>query len=183
MTSSGRATTVTFMTDERPAWLIPLDEWQAINADLPPSDTSPLTADELAKLRTRLNAPGGARIKLSLREHTAYYEMGVIRFSERITALLDQVRREARADPRHGLAYPRGIIDAVNWATGKRREAPITGDLSEGEAPQTVEIEREERAALEVLEGRRDSIHPRDYVTGVEATLMWLRAGCDDPPW
>ena len=173
--------TVAGMTD-RPAWLIPLGEWRAMNADQAPAEVRELDERERADLRARLNAPGGARLTLTPGEQAAYYEMGVIRSPEQVSGLVAQVRAEARADRREGLAYAQGILDAVGWVAG-RWPGPISDETPAGARPSMVEIKREESAAREAAEGRRTLLRPQGYAVGVEATLMWLSAGCDDPPW
>jgi hypothetical protein len=44
-------------------------------------------------------------------------------------------------------------------------------------------MEDEEDAAVRVLNWRQECIHPRHYVTGVEACLLWLRAAGHESPW
>lgn len=166
---------------DRPYWLIPLKD----RPPPPPApDSRPLDEAELTELRARLDAPGGSRITLPYRERRAYRaQLGIIRAPERVQALVRQVNHESADSSTEGQAYAAGVLDAVAWATGRRRDGPITGDVPAGERPRVAEVEREEYAAVDVLEGRRESIHPRAYVNGVEACLMWLVAGCDEPPW
>jgi hypothetical protein len=169
---------------EYPApWLIPLAERKRRNVNLPVPDMSPLTEDEKRQLRARLDAPGGAKTSLEPREYTAWMAMTVIRSPEAIRELAATVRAESMTSQESGRQYAGGILHAIAWATGEVREGPITGRVPEGQLPTVLEMEREERAAVRVLERRQECIHPRDYVTGVEACLLWLRAGGDDLPW
>ena len=138
---------------------------------------SPLGEDEKRQLRARLNAPGGAKTSLKPREYEAWMAMTVIRSPEAIAELAASVHADAPGE------YGGGILHAIAWATGEVREGPITGQVPAGRLPTVSEMEAEERAAVRVLEYRQECRHPRDYVTGVEACLMWLRAGCDDSPW
>jgi hypothetical protein len=164
-------------------WATPLDEWERMNADVPPIDATPLSEDEKRQLRARLDAPGGAKTSLEPREYTAWMAMTVIRSPEAIRELAATVRAESMTSQESGRQYAGGILHAIAWATGEVREGPITGMVPEGRLPTVSEMEDEERAAVRVLEWRQECRHPRDYVTGVEACLLWLRAGGDDLPW
>lgn len=144
---------------------------------------SPLSDAEREQLRARLDAPGGAQTKLQTREYEAWKHMPAIRTPQAIQALAVEVRAENQTSDEDGGAYGGGILAAIAWATGQTREGPITGRVPEGRVPTVSEMESEEDAAVRVLQYRQESIHPHEYVTGVEACLMWLRAGCDDAPW
>jgi hypothetical protein len=166
-----------------PGLSMTLAERERRNADLPVSDMSPLSEAEKRQLRARLDAPGGAKASLEPREYEAWKHMTVIRSPEAIRELAAAVRAESMTSQEGGRQYAGGILHAIAWATGQVREGPITGGVPEGRLPTVSEMEDEERAAVRVMEWRQECIRPRDYVTGVEACLLWLRAGGDDLPW
>src|ERR1700759_1502493 len=140
-------------------WLIPLAERRARNAKLPIPDMSPLPPAELENLRSRLDAPGSSRIPLEPREHKAFMRMPVIRTPETVTAMAAAVHQELGP----GDAYGEGILAAIAWATGQTRTGPITGALPEAQTPTVGEMQAEERAALRVLQGRRErDVRPGD---------------------
>jgi len=170
-------------SDNIPFHLIPVDELKRMYADTPDPDMSPLSEDEQRQLRARLDAPGGAKTSLAPREYDAWLDMTVIRSPEAVRELAATVRAESMTSQEGGRQYAGGILHAIAWATGQVREGPITGRVPGNRLPTVSEMEDEERAAVRVLEWRQECIHPRDYVTGVEACLLWLRAGGDDLPW
>lgn len=143
-----------------------------------------MDADELEQLRRRLDAPGGGRLSLSPREHAAYYDqMRIIRTPAAVQDMIRTVNAEAVDSDANGQEYARGILDGIAWACGRRAEAPVTGDVAAAAEPSMAELRAEMTAAIEALRGQRDTIRPREYVTGVEAALAWLTAAVDDPPW
>jgi hypothetical protein len=153
----------------------------------PPSDNTPLTEDELADLRRRLNAPGGARLQLTYRERAARWEVGIIRPREVVANLRQQVQRErdllrVRQSSR---AMADGVIDAIDFATGATPTAPITGRRAENQPPAVNELTRVQVLAQDIAEGREPdpSGHGRDYAVGVEHTIMWLLASTEQRPW
>lgn len=169
---------------DRPFWLIQADELERMYAHRRRPDMSPLSADEKRQLRARLDSRRGPEpLTLPPREYDAWMDMTVIRSPEAVRELAATVRAESMASEEGGRQYAGGILHAIAWATGQVREGPITGRVPEGRLPTVSEMEDEERAAVRVLEWRQECIHPRDYVTGVEACLLWLRAGGDDLPW
>jgi hypothetical protein len=164
-----------------------LAELDAAFADFAWPDRTPLNEAERADLRVRLDAPGGAGLELSLREGEARWTMGIIRSPEAVAELHDQVQAE-----RHELrvsetsrAFAAGIVDALEWATGQTRQAPISGTLAEERPPAVRELSREQVVAQDVAEGRRrfNRSGGRDYAVGVEHTVMWLLARTDQRPW
>lgn len=179
--------TVTGMSERNPraAWLVPIEEMQRRARQLPqPVDVPPLDEQARQELRERLNRIGGRNIALKPREFSAWYAMTVVRPPERVADLVVKVQAESRRSRPGGRQYASGILDAVAWATGQRREAPITGTAPEGPLPTVGEMTREAEAGREVARRERESIHPQEYAVGVEACLMWLNAEYhDDPPW
>jgi hypothetical protein len=164
-----------------------LAEWDALNADVEWPDRTPLTDAERADLRARLDAPGGAALTLSLREREARWTMGIIRSREAVGQLYEQVQAE-----RHELrvsetsrAFAAGIVDTLEWAAGRTRQAPVSGSLAEAHPPLVRELSREQVVAQDVAEGRRrsDRSRGRDYAVGVEHTIMWLLARTNQRPW
>jgi len=182
-----RATVASMTTpepDERPVWLIPAAEWAQMHAATPPPDTSPLDDTEIEELRRRMDAPGGAHLALTPREHRAWYrQLRIIRTPDRVRAVIRQVNADSTHSTAEGQDYAAGILDAIAWATGGRREGPVTGEAPDADVPRTGELLREMRAALDVLHRERDCTRPPAYVTGIEATMGWLVATVDDPPW
>jgi hypothetical protein len=168
--------------DGRPFHLISAAELARMYAR-PDPGTRPLSDAEREQLRARLDAPGGSKIALEPREYDAWMDMPAIRTLEAIQALAAEVRAENDPNEFNRGAYGEGILAAIAWATGQTREGPITGRLPEGRVPTVSEMDDEEKAALRVLQARQERHHPVEFVTGVEACLMWLRAGCDDSPW
>jgi len=168
----------------KPIHLMPLKEWQALDTGAQPPDTTPLTDEEKADLRRRLNAPGGAALKLPYRERAARWEMGIIRWPEDVQAVHAQV--QAKQDlpqmPRSSVEYGEGILAAIEWATGTLRTAPISGEPSEEIPPSARQMSREAGRATDIAEGRERHPRGRSYAVGVEHTLMWLMAREDDPP-
>ena len=170
---------------ERPYHLMPLAERRARNANLPRPDTTPLTDEEKADLRKRLNAPGGAALKLPYRQRTARWEMGIIRWPEDVQAVYAKVQDDLREHPemRQGsIEYCRGILAAIEWATGTLRTAPLSGEPSEEIPPSAGQMSRERVLGTDIAQGHERHPLGRDYAVGVEHTLMWLMARTDDPP-
>jgi len=169
--------------DDRPFWSIPADELERMYAHRRRPDMSPLSEDEKRQLRTRLNARGREPLDLEPREYDAWLDMTVIRSPEAVRELAATVRAESMTSQEGGRQYAGGILHAIAWTTGQVREGPITGRVPEGRLPTVSEMEDEERAAVRVLEWRQECRHPRDYVTGVEACLLWLRGAGHELPW
>lgn len=181
--------TVTAMStgapEERPAWLIPLDEFTESFKDYVPPDRTPLSEAEQAELRRRLNAPGGDRLKLTFREREARYKMGLIRSREAIVAMYRQVKEEKDA-PRFDAAsreFGEGVLAAIEWATGVEAHAPVTGTVPAGQPPTVPELLEEAQAAEEAAQRRRVCPRGWSYAAGVEHTLLWLLARTDTRPW
>lgn len=156
-------------------------------ANYAPPDLTPLSEAELDDLRARLNAPGGSRLKLTARERSARWRMGIIRPREVVTNLYQQVRRERnllRVRP-SSKAMAAGIIDAIEFATGASPTAPITGRPAENQPPAVNELTRVQVLAQDIAEGREPdpADRGRDYAVGVEHTIMWLLASTDRRPW
>lgn len=171
----------------RPRWTWTLAQQAEYDIEHPPlhSRNDPLTDEEVAELRRRLDGPGGHRLGLSLRERTARRRQlpAVIRTTERVQQLQRQVNRESVDSRAGGRAYAEGILAAIAWAGGHRPDGPVTGKLADDVPPTYAAIREEQVAACEVQERTRSSRHAMDYVTGVEATLGWLIALTDEPPW
>jgi len=166
-----------------PGLSMTLAERKRRNVNLPVPDMSPLSDEEKQQLRARLDGRGPGPLGMTPREYEAWKHMTVIRSSEAIRELAATVRAESMTSQEGGRQYAGGILHAIAWATGQVREGPITGRVPEGRLPTVSEMEREEDAAVRVLNYRQECIHPRDYVTGVEACLLWLRAAGHESPW
>jgi RNA polymerase subunit RPABC4/transcription elongation factor Spt4 len=158
-------------------WLIPLAERKRRNADLPRPDMSPLSEAEKQQLRARLNDRGPGPVNLTPREYDAWMDMTVIRSPEDIAALAARVNADTPGE------YGGGILHAILWATGQFQEGPITGRIPEGPLPTVSEMAAEEQAAVRVLRWQQECARPRDYVSGVEACLLWLRGAGHERPW
>lgn len=149
----------------------------------PPPARRPLGEAQVEDLRRRLNADPG--LTMNPDEHRAYYTLGIVRDLPDVDALVRQVGNEAldtdgASRSRH---YAAGILDAVAWARGDRDDAPVTGTPSKARSASTGEMHREATDASEVMQGVRICGHPGEYVTGVEATLLWLLCMSDAHPW
>ncbi|MBX9390607.1 hypothetical protein ACFPZ0_14515 [Streptomonospora nanhaiensis] len=141
-----------------------------------------LTDDELDRLRVRLNDAPDAQLNEA--ERWARYELGVIRMPEAVEKLAARVRREALdADPSAtSRDYAAGILDTIEWARGEHREAPVTGQRPKGRLPATADLEREGGDAAEALSGQLDRRGlSTSYISGVEATCLWLVCLGPDP--
>jgi hypothetical protein len=161
-----------------------LEELEALAAEHVWSDRTPLTAEEKEELRARLNAPGGSKIKLTLREYEARSEMGLIRPREAIVAMYQQVRDEHGSRTTHsGRQFGRGILRAIEFATGAKPQAPITGEHADAFPPSVSQLSREELAAADVAHGQRRHPEGMAFAAGVEHTIMWLLARTDQRPW
>ncbi|MFY7069008.1 hypothetical protein ACOQFV_24385 [Nocardiopsis changdeensis] len=169
------------MTEGKPLHLLTPAELRARYGTAPPP--RPLTPQETEDLRRRLNADGD--LALTPDEHRAYYQLGVVRYAQDVDALVARVSAEAldTAPASPARSYAAGILDAVAWARGERREAPVTGAHPRARLPSTGEMQREAADAAEVLEGRARSGHPRGYISGVECTLLWLVCSGNAHPW
>lgn len=163
---------------------MPLKEWQALDTGARLPDTTPLTNEERAELRRRLNAPGGASLKLSYRERAARWEMGIIRWPEDVQAVYAKARDGLREGerPLGTVEYCRGIVAAVEWATGTLRTAPLSGEPSEEVPPPATQMSRERVLGTDIAQGHEQHPLGRSYAVGVEHTLLWLMAYEDDPP-
>ncbi|WP_157420400.1 hypothetical protein [Actinomadura kijaniata] len=172
--------------DHRAAWLIPLEERRRLYGGTAPADPGPLTEAERDALRDRLNAGGASARGLRPREWEAWNAMTVIRPPERIAELVQEIRadRQRRDLDQSTQHYADGILQAIAWATGVTRAAPLSGRHADGALPTVGEMEREQREALDRLQaGAFPPGRGQSFVVGVEACLMWLCASCDDPPW
>lgn len=169
------------MTEGKPLHLLTPAELRArFGTASPPR---PLSPSEIEELQRRLNADGD--LTLNPDEHRAYYQLGIVRYVQDVDALVARVSNEALdvAPASRSRSYAAGILDAVAWARGERREAPVTGTYSKARLPATVEMEREATDAAEALQGRATSGHPREYISGVECTLLWLVCSGNAHPW
>lgn len=79
-------------------------------------------------------------------------------------------------------SYTRGELAALGWVLGTAEESPLTGDLQSA-VPDTAALAREQYLATNMLY-RRVEMDRRgnDYVSGVEAALMWVRGQSDSEP-
>lgn len=158
-----------------------LAELRAAHPPVPPR--GPATEAQKQGLRRRLNERPG--MGLNAADHEAFYTLGVVRYDQDVDALVRAVGNEsldtdAASRTRH---YAAGILDAVAWARGQQRQAPVTGTPAKGERASTGEMSGEATDAGEVLQGMRSSPHPNRYVVGVESTLLWLLCTSDAHPW
>lgn len=142
-----------------------------------------LTGEELEELRRKLNADPEAA--LGEAELSGYYELGIVRYPDDIDDLAHRVRTKALDTPPAASArvYAEGILDAIAWARGERREAPVTGRIPKARLPRTAEMNREAADAAEALAGRGTSGRSQSYTVGVEATLLWLTCSSPADPW
>ncbi|RSN51124.1 hypothetical protein [Actinomadura sp. WAC 06369] len=171
---------------ERPRRARTLAELDAAFADVQWSDDTPLTDEEKAALRERLNSRRpGETLNLSPRERSARWELGIIRPRETVVDMYNQVQAEYRAPRMNptGTEMGQGVIDAIEWCTGVTSHAPITGERSVQWPPSTEQMSGEEEAAADVAEGRRPHGRGRSYAVGVEHTIRWLLARTAQRPW
>lgn len=163
-----------------------VEERKALAATLPKPDKTPLTAEEKAVLRERLNnRRPGERLNLSFREKAARWELGIIRSREAVVEMYQQVQaeyRELRMAP-DSTEMGAGVLAAIEWCTGVTQQAPVTGEASQQFPPSTEEMSREEEVASEIAEGGRQHRRSRSFAVGVEHTIRWLLARTTQRPW
>lgn len=169
---------------KKPYHLLTVDELRALNAHRRGPDTTPLTDAEKAALRRRLNAPGGASLKLPYRARAALWEMGIIRWPEDVQKLYAKAQaRQTHPQMQQGsIEYCQGILAAIDWATGKVGLAPLSAEPSEEIPPSATQMSRETVLGSDIAEGRVGHPRGRSFAAGVEHTLLWLRARAEDPP-
>lgn len=160
-----------------------LEELRALAAQAPPSPPPrQLSPGELEDLRARLNRGEDPRDE---NEHTAYYQLGIIRYEHDVDDLLARVRNEAlNASPEaSSRRYAEGILDAVAWARGELREGPATNRAEGTPRPETGPLSGEAAAASQMLSGQRQipAGVSTSYLSGVESTLLWLVCTGPDP--
>lgn len=162
--------------------MTPLAKFLARHRSVDPQPPRRLTGAELDDLRARLNqgeSPQGEA------EHSAVYELGLIRYPEAVDDLLGRVHAEALdASPEAtSRDYAVGIMDAIAWARGERSDGPVTGRTPTTALPNTQDLEGEATAATRILRGQQQravNVTP-SYVSGVEATLLWAVCTAPDP--
>src|SRR5690606_7065414 len=107
----------------------PMTDWEG----------EPLTDAELADLRARLNAHRAEEgpLELTYPEEEGRYELGIVRYPRDVDRLAEQVRAESLdASPEaSSREYAIGILDALAWARGEERDAPVTGTAPEALLP------------------------------------------------
>lgn len=162
--------------------MMTLAEIRARHQSPDPQPPRRLTGAELDDLRARLNRgehPQGEA------EHSAVYELGVIRYVEAVDDLVSRVHAEAldAAPDSTSRQYAAGILDAIAWARGERPDGPITGRTPATALPSTQDLEGEASAATRVLRGQQQAARElsTSYVSGVEATLLWALCSSPDP--
>jgi hypothetical protein len=165
--------------DSRPYWLVPARELGPSPGDF--EEVRPLTADEQADLRRRLNAPGGARQVLTASERDHLARVPPVRDPVRVQAVRRRLRSAGPADE-----YAAGAVAALAFAEGGA-EGPVSGERPRHRPPTGGDLGAEEALVQRVLRGRplaADRPRPRSqaYMVGVEHTLMWLRCRTDDAP-
>lgn len=163
--------------------MMTLAEIRARHQSPDPQPPPRLTGAELEDLRARLNR--GERPQGEA-EHSAVYELGLIRYPEAVDDLISRVHAQAldAAPEATSRQYAAGILDAIAWARGERPDGPVTGRTPATALPSTQDLEGEASAATRVLRGQQQAAAElsTSYVSGVEATLMW--AVCTGPdPW
>ncbi|SNS72886.1 hypothetical protein [Actinomadura mexicana] len=79
--------------------------------------------------------------------------------------------------------FGRGILAAIEFATGVQPTAPVSGEPAEENPPPVGQLSREEERAADIAAGHVRAQVSRDYATGVEHTIMWLLARTDTRPW
>ncbi|MER6816444.1 hypothetical protein ABT299_44885 [Spirillospora sp. NPDC000708] len=152
--------------------------------DVKPPDNTPLSEQERAELRERLNKPGG-RHGLTYRERAARWEMGIIRPGPAVVELYQEVKSslDAPSTSPTSRLFGRGILAAIEFATGVQPTGPVTGDPAEENPPSVRQLSREENRASDIAAGHVRAEVSRDFATGVEHTIMWLLARDDTRPW
>ncbi|MFE9247176.1 hypothetical protein [Nocardiopsis sp. NPDC006938] len=160
----------------RPAWLTPVSELLA--APMPPMEP-PLTTEQGLALVRMLNTPGGASHVLSPSEHEFVCAQPAIRDHVLVQRLAEAVIVEE-----DGSAFVEGVRRAVAYAQGRERHGPLSGRSPRTVLPLCSDLDLEADLAEETLSGRADTplAHPRDLLTGVEHTCLWLTCRTDEPP-
>lgn len=206
LTRGGRVTVTDMST---PA---PEDPWRPVSeqelveraVDYPGLDTSPLSAREREDLRRRMNAPGGTKQRMILRERLEWARMGIIRTPQRVAqeeALVRAAPSKNDGYEEHDRAvvewapgrrydpYEQGILAAIEWATGRRAKAPLSESTTSGSLPTNGEMCDEASLGTEIASGHHESLRTvryptnyRSYGVGVETTLLWLTGRSEDPP-
>ncbi|MFI0487496.1 hypothetical protein [Actinomadura sp. 9N215] len=170
--------------ENRPPVPCSLAELDAAFADAPRPDTTPLTDDETAALRERLDAqqPGET---LTHRERAAWTEMGIIRTRNAVVSMYELVQAEYQQPTASPVStqFGAGVLAAIEWATGVEPTGPITDEAADQFPPSGVQLYHEEVAALDVAERRRPHRHGQNFAVGVQHALMWLTARTSEPPW
>lgn len=162
----------------------PIEEFLKEFGPIEWSDNTPLTDDERADLRKRLNEPGGRR-GLSYREREALWRMGIIRAGAAVVELYQEVKGslDAPSTSPTGRLFGQGILAAIEFATGVQPLGPVTGEPAEENPPPVGQLSREEERAADIAAGHVRAPVSRDFATGVEHTIMWLLARTDTRPW
>lgn len=163
--------------------MLSLEEIRALNAQAPPSPPPrQLSPSELEDLRARLNQGEDPQDE---NEHNAYYQLGIIRYEHDVDDLLARVRSEVLDTSPEATArlYAEGILDAVAWAHGEHHEGPVTNEVEDIPQPSTGALGSEAAAATQMLCGQRQISAgvSTSYLSGVEATLLWLVCAGPDP--
>ncbi|SNS80108.1 hypothetical protein [Actinomadura mexicana] len=163
-----------------PMWWEIADQFKDVEAP----DSTPLSDQERAELRKRLNEPGRQR-GLTSREQAARWEMGIIRPGPAVEELYQEVKRslDAPSTSPTSRLFGRGILAAIEFATGVQPTAPVSGEPAEENPPPVGQLSREEERAADIAAGHVRAQVSRDYATGVEHTIMWLLARTDTRPW
>ena len=158
-----------------PWWLTPASELVA--APAPPMEP-PLSVEQGLELIRMLNAPGGASHVLSASEHEFVCAQPAIRDHALVQLLAETAAREPDS------AFVVGVRRTVAYAQGNQACGPLSGRSPRTPLPLCTDLDTEADLAEETLAGAADTPlpHPRDMLTGVEHTCLWLTCRTDDPP-
>ena len=79
--------------------------------------------------------------------------------------------------------WPRGIVEAAQWALGELEAAPISGTRTGlGVIPDVDVMEEEDDRAEWALRHPREAGYSSSYSNGVQHTMMWIVGDTDDSP-
>jgi hypothetical protein len=161
------------MNEQRPAWLIPLSELEEEDAE--PLRT--LTEQEGVELIRRLNSTASRSV--APEEWEFLWGQPPIRYSAdvaRIRRLLDQED--------NGSQYCAGVRAALAYAFGELPAGPVSGQKPRHHPPRCGDLDVEVEVVTDAIRGDLDNPPSltRDYMVGVEHTVMWLTCSTDDPP-
>lgn len=158
-----------------PWWLKPASE---LNAMPQPDPEPPLTMVQGMDLIRRLNAPGGASRTLTASEHEFVCAQPAIRDGAVVQRMVTAAQAAAESD------FVTGIQATLAYAQGRERRGPLSGRVPQTVLPLCGDLDIEADLAEETLAGAADIPlpYPRDLLTGVEHTCLWLTCRTEDPP-